>query len=156
MQIEFENSPLEKIAADALAVICFESEEKAAEGSAVAPSASSDPAVAAQSGWLAELRETGEFTGKLYEMATLYRPEGVSAKRLVVVGGGKRGKFTAFEARRLAGVLVRNLKPRGIRTIALTLNENVNPEVAEAVAEGAILGEWEADKYKSDPKKNEK
>ena len=25
-----------------------------------------------------------------------------------------------------------------------------------AVAEGAILGAWEADKYKSDPKKNDK
>jgi leucyl aminopeptidase len=156
MQIEFENAPLETIAADALAVICFESEEKTAEGPAVAPSTSSDPAVAAQSGWLAELRETGEFTGKLYEMATLYRPEGISAKRLIVVGGGKRGKFTAVEARRLAGALVRNLKPRGIRAIALALNEDANPEVAEAVAEGAILGEWEADKYKSDPKKNEK
>jgi hypothetical protein len=40
MQVEFESSPLEKIAADALAVICFESEEKAAEGPAVAPSTS--------------------------------------------------------------------------------------------------------------------
>ena len=156
MQIQFESSPLEKIAADALAVICFEPEEKTTEGSAVAPSPHNDPPVAAQSGWLAELRSTGEFTGKLYEMAMLYRPEGVSAKRLVVIGGGKRLKFTAVEARRLAGVLVRSLKPKGIRTVALALDGSAQAEEAEAVAEGAILGEWEADKYKSDPKKNEK
>ena len=155
MQIQFENVPFEKITADALAVICFEREEKTAEGPAVAPSEDSDPAIAAQSGWLAELRATGEFTGKLYEMATLYRPEGISAKRLVVTGGGKREKFTSVEARRLAGALVRSLKPRGVRTIVLALEET-GADLAAAVAEGALLGEWEPDKYKSDPKKNEK
>ncbi len=156
MQIQFDNEPLEKIAADALAVICFEAEEKTTATTAVAPSVSPDPAIAAQSGWLEELRETGEFTGKLYEMATLYRPEGVSAKRLVVVGGGKREKFTAVEARRIAGAVVRSLKPKGVRAIALALRENASAEEAAAVAEGAVLGDWEPDKYKSDPKKNEK
>ncbi|MBV9227206.1 MAG: leucyl aminopeptidase, partial [Acidobacteriaceae bacterium] len=147
--------PFEKITVDALAVICFEQEEKTAAGPAVAPSEDADPAIAAQSGWLTDLRASGEFTGKLYEMAILYRPEGVSAKRLVVIGGGKREKFTAVEARRLAGTTVRSLKPKGARTIALAL-ENAQADLAAAVAEGAILGEWEPDKYKSDPKKNEK
>jgi leucyl aminopeptidase len=156
MQIQFESSPLEKIAADALAVVCFETEEKTTEHRAVSSGTNSDPAIAEQSGWLRELRETGEFTGKLYETAILHRPEGISAKRLVVVGGGKRGKFTAIEARRIAGVLVRSLKPRGVRTIVLGLDETAHAEIAAAVAEGAVLGAWEADKYKSDPKKNEK
>ncbi|MBV9036510.1 MAG: leucyl aminopeptidase [Acidobacteriaceae bacterium] len=147
--------PFEKITVDALAVICFEQEEKTAAGPAVAPSEDADPAIAAQSGWLTDLRASGEFTGKLYEMAILYRPEGVSGKRLVVIGGGKREKFTAVEARRLAGTTVRSLKPKGARTIALAL-ENAQADLAAAVAEGAILGEWEPDKYKSDPKKNEK
>jgi leucyl aminopeptidase len=77
----------------------------------------------------------------------------LAAKRLVVIGGGKRDKFSTIEARRLAGTLVRTLKAKGTRTIALLL-ENPGEHTA-AVAEGALLGGWEANKYKSDPKKDD-
>ncbi len=147
MQLQIETEQIEKVATDALAVICFEAEEK---------SATSDPAIAAQSGWLVDLRSTGEFTGKLYETAILYRPDGIAARRLVVVGGGKRDKFSSVEVRRLAGVLVRSLKPKGIRSVALLLDTPNGDEYVTPAIEGAVLGAWEADKYKSDPKKNEK
>lgn len=179
MQIQFETSPVEKIAADVLAVICFETEEgKAFEARAVAPPTILDPELAAQSGWLADLRSTGEFTGKLYDLAILHRPEGLAAKRLVVIGGGKREKFSSVEARRIGGTLVRALKGKGVRSIALMLDVGVThdavgatkndagaliqPDARDAVhqvtavVEGAALGAWEADKYKSDPKKIEK
>ncbi|MBV9157398.1 MAG: leucyl aminopeptidase [Acidobacteriaceae bacterium] len=156
MHIQFEASPIDKIAADALAVICFEADEiKSAEAPAVAPPSTPDPEIAAQSGWLAELRATGEFTGKLYELSILHRPEGLAAKRLIVVGGGKRDKFTTVEARRIGGTLVRAMKGKGTRTIALSLDGHDSPDLITAVVEGAALGAWEADKYKSDPKKNE-
>ena len=155
MQVKIEVSPVEKIAADALAVICFEKAESQTPGS-TAGAATSDPALAAQSGWLEELRSSGEFTGKLYEMATLYRPEGVSARRLVVIGGGKPERFSPVEARRVAGTLVRSLKCKGVRGIALLLDQAGNADLVTAAAEGAILGSWEADKYKTDPKKNDK
>ena len=133
---------------DALAVICFEAEN----GGAV-----NDPSIAAQNGWIADLRSTGEFTGKLYDMVTLYRPEGVPAKRLVVIGGGKASAFSSVEARRAAGALVRVLRPRGVKTIAVSLEAaQATPEHVAAMAEGAIAGVWEPDKYKSDPKKNDK
>ena len=133
---------------DALAVICFD-----AEGGA----APQDPSIAVQSGWIADLRSCGEFTGKLYESAILYRPEGIPAKRLVVIGGGKSGSFTPTEARRLSGALVRSLKPKGVKTVALSLApEHAAPEYVAAIAEGAITGAWEPDKYKTDPKKNDK
>jgi leucyl aminopeptidase len=138
MRILFETSPIEKLSADALAVLCYED---------------TNPAIAEQAGWLHELRASQEFTGKLYEIAILHRPQGIAAKRLVVIGAGKQEKFSSVEARRAAGTLVRTLKGKGIRNIALLLEQ---PEIAEAVAEGALLGDWEADKYKSDSKKNEK
>lgn len=159
MQIFIETAPIDKVAADALAVICFEAEEKKAGETSNykrATSEVSDPAIAAQAGWLVDLRSTGEFTGKLYETAILYRPEGIAAKRLMVIGGGKRDKFSSVEVRRLAGVLVRTLKPKGIRSLALLLDTPNGDEYVTPAAEGAILGAWEADKYKSDPKKNEK
>jgi leucyl aminopeptidase len=156
MQLHIETGQIDKVGVDALAVICFEAEEKGAASGPAGTGPASDPPVAAQSGWLADVRASGEFTGKLYEMAILYRPAGIAAKRLLVIGGGKREKFSSVEVRRLAGVLVRSLKPKGIRKIALLLDTPNGDEYVMPAAEGAVLGNWEADKYKSDPKKNEK
>ncbi len=142
MQVQIDTSPAHDIAADALAVIVYES--------------GPDPQISEQSGWLAELRSSGEVTGKLYEFALLYRPEGLAAKRLVVIGGGKKEKFSNVEARRISGVLARSLKPKGIRSLALLMDSNPDAAHVTAIAEGAILGVWEADKYKTDPKKGEK
>jgi leucyl aminopeptidase len=156
MQVKIEHSPIEKIPADALCVIGFESEEGAPADSAQA--GSKIPGVpAGAAGSLAELRSSGEFTGKLYEVAILHRPEGMSAKRLVIIGGGKREKFSTVEARRIGGVLVRSLKCKGVRRMALVLEQPHSTEqIARAAVEGAVAGDWEPDKYKSDPKKEEK
>ena len=157
MQLQIETAQIEKLGVDALAVICFEPEDVgAATTPAAGPGHASDPGIAAQGGWLADLRTSGEFTGKLYEMAVLHRPQGLSAKRLVLIGGGKRDKFSSVEVRRIAGTLVRSLKPKGIRSIALLVDTPNGDEYVTPAAEGALLGDWEADKYKSDPKKNDK
>jgi leucyl aminopeptidase len=155
MHVHIETSPVDKLTLDALAVICFETEEKTTEATAVAPPQTTDSEIANQGGWLRELRTSGEFTGKLYELSILHRPEGLAAKRLVVIGGGKRHKFTNVEARRLAGALVRGLKSKGVKTIGLLLEGPEAADQAEAALEGAILGGWEPDALKTDPKKNE-
>jgi leucyl aminopeptidase len=144
MQLNIESGSVEQVKADALAFVCFESEE-----------AEAAPEAARQNGWLSELRQTGEFSGKLYEFSILHRPAGVSAKRIVVVGGGKREKFTTVEARRAAGVLTRALAAKGIRNLAFVSEDN-SADIVSAIAEGALLGEWESDKHKTDPKKNDK
>lgn len=133
---------------DALAVVGFEGQNGAG------PSA---PALAEQNGWLQELGSSGEFSGKLYETVTLHRPESAHAKRLILVGGGKKESFSQVEWRRLAAVLVRSFKSKGVKTIALSLSgTSAGPEEVAAIAEGALIGAWESDKYKTDPKKNEK
>ena len=49
------------------------------------------------SAWLDELRTSGEFTGKTDELAVLHQPHGFAAKRVAVVGGGKRDlRFAAL------------------------------------------------------------
>ncbi len=156
MQLQIETGQIEKVRVDALAVICFEAEEKGDGAVPASAGRASDSEIATQSGWLTDLRATGEFTGKLYEMAVLHRPQGLAAKRLVVIGGGKRDKFSSVEVRRIAGTLVRSLKPKGVRSIALLVDTPNGDEYVTPAAEGAVLGDWEADKYKSDPKKNEK
>ena len=51
-------------------------------------------------------------------------------------------------------MLVRTLKAKGSAYSCAAAGE-ARTEIAAAVAEGAVLGGWEASKYKSDPKKDE-
>ena len=107
MEIKIETSAVARLSVDALAVICFEAVDNPPE------------ILAAQDGWLQEIITSGEFTGKLYETAILHRPQGIAAKRLVAVGGGKRASFSPVEARRVAGSLVRKYESEGVHSLAL-------------------------------------
>ncbi len=101
-----------------------------------------------------ELYASGEFRGKPGESAVLHGTTG-GAKRLVLAGGGDRSKFTANEMRSVAGAIVRTLKGKGVKTIALDLTTFPGDEFGRAAVEGAIAGDFEPDRYKTDPKKNE-
>src|SRR5215469_11276062 len=102
----------------------------------------------------AEVIASGELTGKNFETTLLHHPTGLKAKRLLVLGGGKSGKFSQFELRRLAGVAVRTLKSRGLRSFAFVVPQNsLSAEVAaKAIVEGAFVGNFDPDVYKSDRK----
>ena len=117
--------------ADALALVLFEDEAAPVE-------------LSAYGAWLAELRGSGEFTGKSGEMAVQHLPAGLAAKRLAVCGGGKRDKFDAATLRRAAGSAVRALKQKGVKSLAWWLAGGD----AGAAVEGALLGDFEPDRYK--------
>src|SRR5205809_7840187 len=55
---------------------------------------------------------SGEVTGKIFETTMIHRPQGLKAKRLLLVGGGKAKNFSGYELRKLAGRAVRCLVPR--------------------------------------------
>ena len=80
----------------------------------------------------------------------------MAARRVLLAGAGKREKFDAAELRKLVGAAVRHLKSKSVKRIALAL-EGALPtrEYAAAAVEGAILGEFEPDRYKTgDDKKS--
>ena len=86
----------------------------------------------------------------------LHGPGKLRAKRLVVAGAGERKKFTPNEMRDVAGAILRTLKSKGMKRITLALGEfSQQDEFGRAAIEGAILGTFEPDHYKTDPKKNE-
>jgi leucyl aminopeptidase len=124
--------PLTQVEADAIAVILFEEEP-----------APSDLKFA--SAWLDELKSSGEFSGKAAELAVLHQPQGIKAKRLVAVGGGKKAAFDSSVLRRAAGSTVRTLKQKGVKSLAWILDGRD----AEAVVEGALLGNFEPDQHKT-------
>lgn len=146
MQVRLTCVPVEQIETEALALVCFDKDSQA--GGLSWESARKVNQITG--GWLEEVYRTGEFTGKLFETLLLHRPPGLRARRLVLVGGGKSGQFGALELRRVAGALARALRSRSIPDVTLAL-EGGSEQVA-AAAQGAIAGDYEPDRYKSEKK----
>src|SRR5271170_7634928 len=136
MEIRLEPRKLAEVDTDALIIVGFEG----------------GPPEAGQADLLKELYDSGEFSGKTLETAILHRPAGLKAKRLVLAGGGKRDKFNSAELRKLTGAAFRSLKSKKIRSITLALDDAFrSDEFSAAAVEGAILGDFEGDRYKTDP-----
>jgi leucyl aminopeptidase len=98
---------------------------------------------------------SGEFKAGANEMLLLHAPAGLKARRLLLVGLGKQAKATAHGVRNAAGAAVRFVKPRGIRSLAFALPEIESialPAAARAAAEGAFVGDFDPDTYRSDRK----
>ena len=96
----------------------------------------------------------GEVTGKMFEATLLHRPAKLKAKRLLLLGGGKAKNFGSVELRKLAGAATRMLKAKGIRSFAFLWPDKALPadEAVKAIVEGAFVGNFDPDTYKSDRK----
>ena len=106
----------------------------------------------------AEVIASGETTGKNLESTLLHRPAKLKAKRLLLLGGGKAKKFSAVDLRKIAGAAVRSLKSKGVRNLAILLPEGSlsAADAANAIVEGAFIGSFDSDTYKSDRKDRDK
>jgi leucyl aminopeptidase len=132
MLVSLERRPLESVEADALVMVAFEGAR---------PERFQET--------LGELVDSGEISGKPLEMTLLHRVPGISARRLLVAGAGKRERFNGAELRRLAGAVVRFLKGKSLRHIAF-VPPDAGPESVAAAIEGAIAGDYEPDRYKTE------
>ncbi len=127
METKLLYQPLNEVEADAVAVVLFE------DGDSI-PAAKT---------WLDEMRTSGEFVAKPGETATLHHPQGLKAKRLIAVGGGKKEKFTSASLRKAVGSVVRAAKQKGVKKLAWMLLDQRDAGDAAAAVEGAILGNYE-------------
>src|ERR1019366_6104514 len=137
MQITLQRQPIEQVQTDALVLLVFQDRREDRLG-------------------LGELFDAGEIAGKPFEMTLLHNVPGMCAKRVLAVGVGKPGKFNAAELRRAVGAAIRHLKSKSITDAAIWLDAaQASPDYVAAAVEGAILGDFETDRYKTD-KKNAK
>jgi len=103
---------------------------------------------------------TGEYKAGPNETVLLHAPAGLAAKRLLIVGLGKKAKATVHTVRNAAGTAVRYTKPRAVRELTIAVPEAVSESsvtlaaeaCARAVAEGAFVGNFDADTYRSERK----
>jgi leucyl aminopeptidase len=95
-----------------------------------------------------------EVSGKLFETTLLHRPSQIKAQRLLLIGGGKVQNFTPSELRKVAGAAARFLKPKRIRSFAFLSPEGSWPadDAVKSIIEGAFVGDFDPDTYKSDRK----
>ena len=104
---------------------------------------------------VADLIASGEVTGKAMETTLLHKPAGLKAKRLLLIGAGKAKSFSASDVRKVAGAALRTLKSKDLKTFAIAapVNPGINAgDAAKAIVEGAYVGSFDPDYYKSDRK----
>ena len=131
MQITTETKPIEQIETDALIVPVFEGTPDTRFGAE-------------------DLFSAGEVTGKAAEITLLHHVPGMRATRVLLAGAGKREAFDAAGMRRLVAAAVRHLKPKAVKRVALAAEgAHQGPEFTSAAVEGAILGDFEPDRYKT-------
>jgi leucyl aminopeptidase len=103
----------------------------------------------------AVILSSGEFKAGANETVLLHAPAGLAARRLLIVGLGKLAKATVHSVRNAAGTAVRFAKPRGIRELVFALpvaGELPSAPCARAAVEGAFIGDFDPDTYRSDRK----
>jgi leucyl aminopeptidase len=142
LKIEHSSEALNRQSAPALSVFTFES----------GPGGSAARLPKETQALIEEARSSGEFTGKTYECLLLHRPPGLAASKLLVVGAGKADKFNSAVLLRLAGTAVRYLRARGVKEFAWALDEKDTPDSVQALAEGAVLADYDSDCYRADRK----
>src|SRR6266481_3269493 len=151
MNTSLSSSAPSQLETDCLAVVVLDRSEKDAKDKPAPAVECSDAAVREAA---KELMASGEVTGKTFETTLLHHPTGLKAKRLLLVGGGTAKSFSAAELRKLAGAAVRTLKGKNIRSFAFALPENGGSakDGVRAIVEGAFVGNFDPDYYKSDRK----
>jgi leucyl aminopeptidase len=108
-------------------------------------------------GAVSALLKSRDFTGRALEIAVLY-PRGLGSPRLILIGLGKRGAIDEQGLRLAAAQAARRARELGARTLALALPEPGGRAdaprlagLAQACAEGAVLGHYRHTAYRSDP-----
>ncbi|MGA3129597.1 MAG: leucyl aminopeptidase [Terracidiphilus sp.] len=154
MRTELSFAPISEIATELLAVLATDAQTSKGPDAKPQPTLlTSDAAVQAAA---AGVLRTGEYKGGANETVLLHAPAGIAAKRLLIVGLGKLTKNTVRSVREAAGTAIRFAKPRGIRELALALpsSEDLPHAVvpAAAVVEGAFVGDFDPDTYRSERK----
>ncbi len=161
MNIKLLSSPASGFATPLLAV--FAVDIATANGEAATPALlTTNPALSdVAAPWL----NSGEFKATLGETLLLHAPSGIKSERLLIIGLGKAANLSMHEIRKAAGTAVRFAKPRNIQQVAIAFPEDraLDDEhldslpcqlLARAIAEGALLADFEIDIYRTDRKEN--
>lgn len=145
MEVRAEFGKFYDVEADALVVTIYEG-EKADEGALRELDERTG-------GIVTEMLGSDEMRGKQGDMVYIYRPGNLRAHRLLLVGAGKREEFSLDTVRKVSGSAARFLRGKGARSMAVLRRSQLDiGKSAQAAVEGALLGLFEPDMYKTENK----
>jgi leucyl aminopeptidase len=145
MEVRAEFGEFYDVEADALVVTIYEG-ETAEEGALHELDKRTNGAVS-------EMLGTDEMRGKQGDMLYIHRPGNIRARRLLLVGAGKREDFSFDTIRKVSGAAARFLRGKGIRTMAMLRRSQLElDKSAQAAVEGALMALFEPDMYKTENK----
>ncbi len=108
-------------------------------------------------GALTRVLSSGDFRGRKDETLLLFpQSDQLKAKRVLLVGIGKREGYTLERLRRMIGLAVRTAERMGLRGFALSLEHTLNSSErlglalsARAASEAAVMASWDFREYKT-------
>ena len=136
MKINVRKGDLLEAAAEAAVVIHFEGDP--------APCGAAARLDKGCGGFIAELIGEGDFTGRLNQVSVIYSRGSLPAKRLVVVGLGKRADFSSERLRGAFSTAAKQIRSLNVKEFSTSLDfgsvDLALDRAAEAVVEGVLLG----------------
>jgi leucyl aminopeptidase len=145
MEIKIDSREFHEIECDALVVAIFEGEKP--ENGVLAD------IDRRSNGVVSSLVETGELTGKSGESAYVHTPGDMKARRLLLLGVGKKEEFTTDGVRKMVGTAARALRGKKARSFTILRRSRLPvAEGAQAATEGALISLFDPDKYHTSDK----
>src|ERR1700678_4109918 len=147
MKTKLVSAKLDRVASPLLVIFALDAAEKKQPAKPAIKLLTTNSGVAKAT---ASILGSGEFAAGSCDTVLLHAPAGCKAERILIVG---LGKLTTAEVRTAAGAAVRFAKPRKLRELSLALPEGIEPAAAaRALVEGAYIGDFDPDTYRSDRK----
>lgn len=148
MDVRVLNQTVNNIDSDMAIVLVFEND-------AAEPEAEIQSLDLAMSNNITSLIRDGEIRGKFGDVTVIHNFEYLGVKKVMVVGAGKKEELCCDKIRQLAAISLRQCRKCRARKIAIPLGNlpdlaHTNHErAAQALIEGAILGLYTFETYKS-------
>ena len=104
-------------------------------------------------GFITEIIESGDFSGRLNQISVIYSRDGSPVKRMVIVGLGKRADFSLDKFRGAFSRAAQHIRSLNVREFSTSLDisgvDLDKDQMAEAVVEGVILGLYQFTPFKT-------
>lgn len=145
MKIDVRRGELAEAATEAVVVVHFES-EKILCGAASRVNKKSG-------GLVSEVIAQGDFIGEMNQVSTIYTRGSSSAKRIFLVGLGKRSSFTVERLRGAFAKAAQHIRSMNIKEFATAIDIGTIDipieQLTEALVEGVVLGLYQFTPYKT-------
>ncbi|HKU50307.1 MAG TPA: leucyl aminopeptidase [Nitrososphaera sp.] len=140
VQVKVEKSKIDQKQTLLLVIGVFEGEHDFSQSKELAPEVFAS---------IKETLENKEFRGTFGSTVLVYTLGKGPMKRIMLLGLGKREKFTDESARICAGKAAQKAKDLGVKEFSILQFSNLDEGLIEAMTEGAALALYSFDKYKA-------